>query len=57
MLPDERFGESQMEKIKMGGTVANAISYELDDTTTPVKLVAGGMFGDSEIGSMTFELK
>ncbi|MGX1793752.1 DUF5067 domain-containing protein [Microbacterium sp. NPDC055312] len=57
MLPDERFGESQMEKIKRGGTVANAISYELDDTTTPVKLVAGGMFGDSEIGSMTFELK
>lgn len=57
MLPDERFGESQMEKIKKGGTVANAVSYELDDSTTPVKLVAGGMFGDSEIGSMTFELK
>ncbi|MEV7632908.1 DUF5067 domain-containing protein [Microbacterium sp. NPDC089318] len=57
MLPDDRFGESQMEKIKKGGTVANAVSYELDDTTTPVKLVAADMFGESEIGSMTFELK
>lgn len=57
MLPDQQFGESQMEKIKEGGTVANAVSYELDDITTPVKLVASGNLGMSEIGSMTFELK
>lgn len=55
--PDEAYLDTQMEKIKQGGTVANAVAYELDDTTTPVKLVAGGMFADSEIGSMTFELK
>ena len=54
-LPDDAFLDSQMENIKVGGTVSNAIAYELDDTTTPVLLVAGGTFGD-EIGSMTFNL-
>lgn len=36
MLPDEQFLDSQLEKIKIGGTVANAVSYELDDEITPV---------------------
>jgi len=53
-LPDDQFLDSQTENIKAGGTVANAIAYSLDDTTTPVDLVAG-RFGD-EIGRMTFKL-
>ncbi|WP_082479950.1 DUF5067 domain-containing protein [Agreia sp. Leaf283] len=53
-LPDDAFLETQTENIKAGGTVANAIAYSLDDTTTPVELVAGRM-GD-EIGRMTFNL-
>ena len=56
-LPDAAFLDTQMEKIKQGGTVANAVAYELTDTTTPVKLVASDDFGMSEIGAMTFELK
>lgn len=55
--PDEAFLDSQMAKIKKGGTVANAVAYELTDTTTPVKLVASNDLGMTEIGSMTFELK
>lgn len=56
-LPDDAFLDTQMEKIKKGGTVANAVAYELDDVTTPVKLVASNDLGMTEIGSMTFELK
>jgi hypothetical protein len=56
-LPDARFRESQTEKIKKGGTVKNAMAYELDDMTTPVDLVASGDFGMTEIGKMTYKLK
>ena len=56
-LPDDAFLDSQMNKIKKGGTVPNAIAYELSDTTTPVTLVASTSFGRDEIGSMTIELK
>lgn len=56
-LPDDAFLDSQTSKIKEGGTVPNAIAYELSDTTTPVKLVASTLLGQDEIGSMTFELK
>lgn len=56
-LPDERFLESQMEEIKKGGTVENAVAYELDDLTTPVTLKASrGMMGD-KLGEQTFNLK
>jgi len=55
-LPDAAFLDSQTSKIKQGGTVPNAVAYELSDTTTPVKLVASTILQD-EIGSMTFELK
>ena len=41
-LPDDRFLDSQTENIKKGGTVENAIAYELDDLVTPVDLVATG---------------
>lgn len=56
-LPDDKFLNSQMEKIKKGGTVANAVAYELDDKTTPVDLVASNDFGASEIGKVTYNLK
>lgn len=54
-LPDDKFLDSQLENIKKGGTVANAVAYELDDTKTPVELVAGAFLGD-EIGRMTYKL-
>jgi len=56
-LPDDAFLKSQMNNIKQGGTVPNAVAYELTDTTTPVQLVATTLLGQNEIGSMTFELK
>lgn len=56
-LPDDRFLDSQNEKIKIGGTVEMAVSYELDDDTTPVKLTASNIVTDKDIGSMTFKLK
>ncbi|AXH37531.1 DUF5067 domain-containing protein (plasmid) [Humibacter sp. BT305] len=56
-LPDQQFLDSQTAKIKKGGTVSNAVAYELSDTTTPVKLVASDSLGmGDDIGSMTFEL-
>ncbi|MFJ5861809.1 DUF5067 domain-containing protein [Pseudarthrobacter sp. NPDC092439] len=56
-LPDEKFLSTQTEKIKKGGTVLNAIAYELDDETTPVDLVASDDFGMTEIGKTTYKLK
>lgn len=54
-LPDDRFLDSQTETIKKGGTVENAIAYELDDLVTPVDLVAiEGL--DEEVGRATYEL-
>lgn len=56
-LPDSSFSDSQIASIKAGGTVANAVAYELTDTETPVELTAtNGMFGD-EIGKQVFEIK
>lgn len=57
-LPDDRFLDSQTENIKKGGTVENAVAYELDDQTTPVELVANDSlgFGD-DLGRITYELK
>lgn len=52
-LPDDQFLDSQLENIKVGGTVSNAVAYELTDTTTPVTLVASTDLGQTEIGSMT----
>lgn len=55
-LPDERFGDSQLESIKKGGTVENAVAYELDDLVTPVDLVAtDGLVGE-DIGKATYNL-
>ncbi len=57
LLPDDSFRDSQLATIKEGGTVENAVAYELTDTETPVELkVTDGMLGD-EIGSQTFDIK
>ena len=55
-LPDDRFLDSQSEEIKVGGTVEMAVSYELDDTTTPVKLTAENIVTGKSLGSMTYKL-
>lgn len=56
-LPDDEFLDSQMENIKQGGTVKNAVAYELDDLKIPVVLVASNDLGMTEIGKATFDLK
>ncbi|MCI7304072.1 MAG: DUF5067 domain-containing protein [Clostridiales Family XIII bacterium] len=56
-LPDEKYLDSQMEQIKEGGTVENAISYELDDTKTPVVLKATKGIDGKELGEQTYNLK
>ncbi|MCI7325232.1 DUF5067 domain-containing protein [bacterium] len=53
MLPDSQYLDSQTQTIKEGGTVSNAISYELDDTSTPVTLVARDII-DGEYGRQEF---
>ena len=58
MLPDDRFLDSQMENIKKGGTVENAVAYELDDLKTPVDLVPNDSLGlDNDIGKATYNLR
>lgn len=56
-LPDDRFLETQMETIKKGGTVENAIAYELDDEITPVDLVASTDLGVTELGKTSYKLQ
>lgn len=55
LLPDSQFLDSQTQTIKEGGTVSNAVAYELDDTTTPVTLVASDMM-DGEYGRQDFSI-
>jgi hypothetical protein len=56
-LPDEQYLDSQTQQIKEGGTVENAIAYELDDTTTAVELSAkDDLFGD-DLGTVTYQLQ
>jgi len=57
MLPDSAFNESQTQTIKKGGTVSNAVAYNLDDETTPVELIASDGLGMNEIGRITFTLQ
>ncbi|MDK8799842.1 DUF5067 domain-containing protein [Corynebacterium coyleae] len=54
--PDPETLDSQLEKIKKGGTAPGAIAFELSDTTTPVQLVATDNFGMTEIGRLTIEV-
>lgn len=57
LLPDDRFRDTQLEDIKQGGIVENAVAYNLSDETTPVKLVASDLLGAIKIGTMTYNLK
>lgn len=55
-LPDSAYRETQMSTIKEGGTLDNAIAYELDDETTPVILKATkGILGEP-LGEQTFDI-
>ncbi|RIJ64136.1 DUF5067 domain-containing protein [Rummeliibacillus sp. POC4] len=56
-LPDERFLDSQTENIKKNGTVENAISYELDDLKTPVKLIATQGIDGKKLGEQIYKIK
>lgn len=58
-LPDEQFLDTQLETIKKGGTVSNAIAYELDDEVTPVDLTAKELISldDTTYGTQRFDLK
>ncbi len=56
MIPDDRFLDSQSENIKKGGTVEDAVAYELDDLVTPVDLVATELLGEV-IGKATYKLR
>lgn len=55
--PDDAFLGTQTETIKKGGTVEDAVAYELDDQTTPVELVASDDLGFTEIGRKTYPVK
>jgi len=57
MLPDGKFRDTQLEKIKKDGTVENAIAYELDDLETPVTLVAKQGLGGKELGKQDYQIK
>lgn len=54
-LPDDQFLDSQSAEIKPGGTVSNAVAYELSDDTTPVTLTAKSL--NKEFGKTTINLK
>ena len=57
-LPDEKFLDSQSEKIKIGGTAEMAVAYELDDETTPVELHFNSTAGiTDDFGKITMNLK
>ncbi len=53
---DDSLSDNSHESIKKGGTVENAIAYELSDTVTDVTLVASELFGTDDIGTMTYKL-
>lgn len=56
-LPDDKYLNTQEDNIKKGGTVGYAFSFELDDLTTPVELVASDDLGFSTLGKMTYPVK
>lgn len=57
-LPDDKFLDSQSEKIKINGTAEMAVAYELDDETTPVELRFNSTAGiTDDFGKITINLK
>ena len=55
--PDAKYYDTQLKRIKKGGTLANAIAYELKNTKTPVKLTAYKGIGGKKLGSKTYKIK
>ena len=55
--PDKSLLNDQLATIKKGGTVSGAVTYELTDLTTPVKLTAYKGIGGVELGSQEFAVK
>ncbi|MDK8545223.1 DUF5067 domain-containing protein [Corynebacterium pseudodiphtheriticum] len=54
--PDMSLIDNSFEDIKPGGTVPDAIAYELDDESTPVKLQASSNWGKNQLGTQTFQI-
>lgn len=55
--PDDSLINTQDAKIKKGGTVKNAVAYELSDETTPVTLKATQGVNGKKLGEKNFEVK
>jgi hypothetical protein len=55
--PDDSLINTQDAKIKKGGTVKNAIAYELSDEVTPVTLKATQGVNGKKLGEKNFEVK
>ena len=55
--PDDSLIDTQDAKIKKGGTVKNAIAYELSDEITPVTLKATQGMDGKDLGQKNFEVK
>lgn len=54
-LPDDQYLNTQTSTIKPGGTVSNAVAYELTDDSTPVTLTAKSFV--KEFGKADFQVK
>lgn len=56
VLNDATAETNSYAEIKPGGTVSSAVAYQLTDTTTPVKLIAGDLTG-TQFGTAEFAVK
>lgn len=57
-LPDDEYLDSQLMTIKPGGTVANAVAYELTDLETPVTLTAiENLFANKTLGVYDYDIR
>lgn len=56
--PDNAYLDSQLETIKPGGTVTNAVAYELTDIETPITLTAtGNLITNEKLGSYDYPVQ
>lgn len=56
-LPDDRYLDTQFNSIKNGGTVEDAIAYELSDLETPVTLICTKGYDGQELGKFDYQVK
>ena len=56
LSPYDEYLDTQSVAIKKGGTVRNAIAYELDDLTTPVALIAQRIMDEEPLGTQIFDI-